>query len=89
MIVVHPVVWMDKYIRIFDRNKEFMVHHIQTILANHSLPVLEIDKRGKRAWRTKDILEDQKLGGPKNLLAEEAWGTKQLGGDTKLKNKTR
>ena len=62
-----------------------MVHHIQTILANHLLPVLEIDKR---AWRTKDIWEDQKLGGPKNLLAEEAWGTKQLGGDTKFKNKT-
>ena len=24
------------------------------------LPVLEIAKRGKRAWRTKDIWEDQK-----------------------------
>ena len=88
MIVVHPVVWMDKYIWIFDRNKAFLVHHIQTILANHSLPVLEIDKRSKRAWRTKDIWEDKKLVGPKNLLAEEAWGTKQLGGETKFKNKT-
>ena len=60
MIVVYPVVLMDKYIRIFDRNKAFIVHHIQTILANHSLPVLEIDKRSKRAWRIKDIKEDQK-----------------------------
>ena len=34
-------------------------------------PVLEIAKR-KRAWRTKDIWEDQKAGGPKNLIAEEA-----------------
>ena len=27
------------------------------------------------------------MGGPKNLLAEEAWGTKQLGGETKFKDK--
>ena len=38
----------------------------------HLTLVLEIDKRGKRAWRTKDIWEDQKAGGPKNLIAEEA-----------------
>ena len=37
--------------------------------------VLEIDQREQRAWRTKDIWEDQKAGGPKNLIAEEAWGT--------------
>ena len=36
--------------------------------------------RSYRGRRTKDIWEDQKGGGPKKLIAEEAEGTKQLGG---------
>ena len=36
-------------------------------------------------WRTKDILEDQKAEGPKNLIVLEVKGTKQLGGHTKFK----
>ena len=34
--------------------------------------VLEIDQREQRAQRTKDIWEDQKAGGPKNLIAKES-----------------
>ena len=37
-------------------------------------PVLEIDYRGYHGRRTKDILEDQKAGGPKKSIAEEARG---------------
>ena len=42
--------------------------HGQNVLkeCNVSTPVLEIYKRGKRAWSTKDIWEDQKAGGQKN-----------------------
>ena len=34
--------------------------------------VLEIEYRGYRGGRTKDIWEDQKARGPKNLIAEKA-----------------
>ena len=34
--------------------------------------VLEIDQREQRAQRTKDIWEDPKAGGPKNLIAHKA-----------------
>ena len=33
------------------------------------IPVLEIDYRGYRGRRTKDIREDQKAGVPENLIA--------------------
>ena len=48
---------------------------IHIMLCAKGGPVLEIVKRGKRAWRTKDIWEGQKAGGSKNLIAEEAYGT--------------
>ena len=43
-----------------------------------TLPVYEIDQREQRAWRTKDIWEDQKAGWPKKLIAEKAEGTKYM-----------
>ena len=48
-------------------------------LSQPSCPVLEIEQPSS-------MQEDQRdLGGPKNLIAEEAQGTKQLGGQTKFK----
>ena len=44
----------------------------------YALSVLEIEQRGQHARRTKDIWEDPKAGGPKNLIAEEAWGTNKI-----------
>ena len=41
-----------------------------TILLTVLFPVLEIDYRGYRGRRTKDIWEDQKAGRPKNLVGE-------------------
>ena len=41
-------------------------------------PNLLIEDRGDRDQRTKDIWEDQKAGGPKSLIAEEAEGPNNL-----------
>ena len=41
-------------------------------------PVLEIEDCGDHGRRTKDIWEDQKAGGPKSLIAEEAEGPNNL-----------
>ena len=40
-------------------------------MTSNKPPVFEIDQREQRARRTKDIWEDQKARGPKNLIAEE------------------
>ena len=37
---------------------------------------IKVARVGERARRTKDTWEDQKAGGPKNLIAEKAQGTK-------------
>ena len=41
------------------------------------------NRRPRPPWsKAKDIWEDQKAGGPKILIAEDAKGTKQLAGQT-------